>query len=108
MVLNLVQTAHGLLCSSCLQYQANRTHKRQPSKESGRTRGMWATLKHWLQGKQLLRSFWDITGVYHKEPSPWQCAIDDRLPTLAQVPDGGAAAVGSAGPQRSTACLPVS
>lgn len=38
-----------------------------------------------LQGKPLLRSFHDATGAFHKELADWQCAIDDRLPTLAQV-----------------------
>jgi hypothetical protein len=35
-----------------------------------------------------MRSFWEARPggpVFHKEPSAWQCAIDDRLPTLAQV-----------------------
>ncbi len=42
-------------------------------------------LQRSAEGQPLLRSFYDAAGEFHADLAEWRCAVDDRLPTLAEV-----------------------
>jgi glycerophosphodiester phosphodiesterase len=42
-------------------------------------------LQRSAEGEPLLRSFHDAAGGFDPMPVEWRCAVDDRLPTLAEV-----------------------